>query len=55
MKKKGLNVNDAVTVVRSVPLPEKSPDPVSSATSPAASGATDSSNTATPHTNQNTK
>jgi peptide/nickel transport system permease protein len=27
MKKKGLNVNDAVTAVRSVPLPQKNSDP----------------------------
>lgn len=46
MKKKGLNVNDAVTAVRSVPLPTTTSDPVSSATPP------DSS---TSNTNQNTK
>lgn len=55
MKKKGLNVNDAVTVVRSVPLPEKGPDPVSSATPPVSSSTADSSKTATPNTDQNTK
>ncbi|AZS39181.1 Putative peptide transport permease protein [Microbacterium oxydans] len=55
MKKKGLNVNDAVTAVRSVPLPKKAPDPVTSATSPDPSGPGDAATSPTPNTNQNTK
>ncbi|MDF2508438.1 MAG: peptide transporter permease, partial [Microbacterium sp.] len=52
MKKKGLNVNDAVTAVRSVPLPNRASDPVTSTTSPEVpTTSVDSSTTST----QNTK